>query len=419
LASSNPTNRLHYDFFELANGLRVFVCPMPDVPKVAFNLLYRVGAADEAPHRTGMAHLFEHLMFGGSKNIPVYDAPLQRAGGENNAFTNSDITNYYITLPADQLETAFWLESDRMLELAFTPKSLEVQRSVVCEEFKQRYLNQPYGDAYLELRPLHFTHHPYNWMTIGKELSHIEDVTLDEVKDFFFNFYAPNNATLSVAGPVSTKQVRTLAEKWFGDIPRRAVQRPARAQEPPHPTARQKTVHRPVPHAAVYRAYSMPARSHKDYYAVDLTTDLLAGGKSGRLYPRLVQDRKLCTRTSAFVWGLYDPGMLSVDAVLADGVAPETYEAALQEVLTDLHDTLTEAELERCKVRIEANEVFQRTTALHIAMSLGYYDSIGNVDLIHTENDRYRAVTRDDIRRVLQTYLAPHQASTLYYLPQQ
>jgi predicted Zn-dependent peptidase len=408
---------IHYDTFELANGLRVIVQPDPSVQKAAVNVLYRVGAADETPARTGLAHLFEHLMFGGSKNIPHYDAHVQRVGGENNAFTNSDITNYYITLPAAQLETAFWLESDRMLELDFSQRSLDVQKSVVMEEFKQRYLNQPYGDAYLLLRPLVYQHHPYQWMTIGKELSHIETVELGEIKDFFFSFYAPNNATLVVAGGVTTQEVERLANKWFGPIPRRDVRRPARATEPPQQEARTLTVHKPVPFAGVYKAYRAPARNQPGYRAADLLTDLLSGGKASRLYRHLVKETQVAATVSAFSWGLYDDGLISINAQIAQGRSVEEYERELAVVLRGL-DSLSDAELQRQKNKVESSGAFEKTEVANRALALAVYDSFADAALINTDVSLYQAVTLAQVQEARAALLQPHNCSTLYYLPQ-
>jgi predicted Zn-dependent peptidase len=312
---------ISYEYFELANGLKVYVNTVPGVSKVAFNLLYNVGAKDEYEHRTGLAHLFEHLMFSGSKHIPDYDRHVQLAGGQNNAFTNSDITNYYLTVPANQLETAFWLESDRMLSLDFSQRNLDIQKSVVCEEFKQRYLNQPYGDAYLYLRPLHYRVHPYKWMTIGKELAHIEDVTLPEIEDFFFRFYAPNNAVLALSGAVTVSEAQELAEKWFGSIPRRLVQRPAYDAEPLQTEARTETVIRKVPSHAVYRAYHLPSRLSPDFYAADLIADVLGNGSSAPFHQYLVKNTQVAADVFAFTWGLHDHGLLTVGGIVTIGNA--------------------------------------------------------------------------------------------------
>src|SRR5437763_8160977 len=274
--------KIQFDKTTLSNGLRLIVHTDTTTPMVAVNVLYDVGARDEDPNRTGFAHLFEHLMFGGSVNIPVYDEPLQMAGGENNAYTTNDITNYHIQLPAENLETAFWLESDRMLSLAFTDNSLEVQRKVVCEEFKEHYLNKPYGDVWLRLRDLAYTVHPYRWMTIGKELSHIETAQLQDVKNFFFKHYRPVNAILVVAGNLTVERVKTLAEKWFGPIERGEKYVRHLPVEPLQSTARKLDVHADVPLDALYKTWHMGARLDKGYYVADLITEVLGGGGSSR-----------------------------------------------------------------------------------------------------------------------------------------
>jgi len=410
--------RIEFTTHTLDNGLRVLVHEDPTVAKAAFDLCYRVGARDERPQRTGMAHLFEHLMFGGSKHVPDYDVHVQRIGGENNAFTSNDLTNYYVTCPAAQLETVFWLESDRMLELDFSQKSLDVQISVVCEEFKQRYLNQPYGDAWLHLRPLHYTRHPYRWMTIGQTLEQIEAVTLDEVREFFFSFYAPNNATLAVAGGVKTDEVLRLAEKWFGPIPRRNTVRPERTAEPPQTEARSKTISANVPHTAVFKAYHIPARADDGYYAADLLTDLLANGKASRLYRHLVQDTQIATRVSAYSWGLYDPGMISIDARLTPGRSVKEYEAELNVALDGLRKEASEEELRRIQTKVEAMETFDKAAVLNRAMSLATYDYLGDPDLVNTNLERYQRLTLDDVHEAYDRYLRPDNCSTLYYLPE-
>lgn len=406
---------IHYTTYQLDNGLRIIVHEDPSVSKAAVDILYRVGSADESPTRTGLAHLFEHLMFSGSKNIPDYDTHVQRVGGENNAFTNADITNYYLSLPASQLETAFWLESDRMLELDFSEQNLSVQRSVVMEEYKQRYLNQPYGDAYLLLRPLHFRFHPYNWMTIGKDLGHVEHTTLADIKEFYYRFYAPNNATLVVAGGIKAAEVLRLAEKWFGPIPRRDVKRPKRITEPQQAEARSLTAEREVPYHAVYRAYHIPGRTQPGYYAADMLTDLMTGSKSGRLYQKLVKETQVASSVSAFSWGLYDPGMISIEGRVAQGRTVTEYEQILDEALAEM-DQLTESELERMQNKIESQETFNKTTVLNRAMSLAMYDSIGQPELINTQAEEYRKLDVAEVLAAKQQYVRPENCTTLHYL---
>jgi len=308
---------INFERFELDNGLKVIVHQDKSTPIVAFNLLYDVGARDEDSSRTGFAHLFEHLMFGGSVNISDYDEVVEKAGGQNNAFTSNDITNYYITLPKDNLEQAFRLESDRMLSLAFTPKSLEVQRQVVIEEFKQNYLNQPYGDIHLLLRPLAYKEHPYRWPTIGKEVSHIEEATMEEVKAFFYKHYAPNNAILVVAGDVEIDEIKALSEKWFAPIERREVAVRNLPKEPRQEEARTLTVERDVPVDVIYKAFHMCARTDQDFFATDLISDILSRGNSSRLYNSLVKEQKLFSDIDAFIGGELDESLFYFAGKLA------------------------------------------------------------------------------------------------------
>ena len=311
----------------LDNGLRLVHSQDESTQMVALNILYNVGARDEDPEHTGFAHLFEHLMFGGSVNIPDYDMPLQLAGGENNAWTNNDITNYYLTVPRQNVETGFWLESDRMLSLDFSERSLEVQRGVVMEEFKQRCLNQPYGDIGHLLRPLAYQTHPYQWPTIGKELSHIANATLEEVKAFFFRFYAPNNAILAVTGNISFEEAVALTEKWFGSIPRREVPQRNLPQEQEQTEERRLTVERNVPLDSLFMAYHMPAHCHPDYYAFDILSDVLSNGRSSRLNQRLVQQKQLFSSIDAYISGSVDAGLFHISGKPSAGVTLEQAEA--------------------------------------------------------------------------------------------
>ncbi|MEM7035563.1 MAG: pitrilysin family protein [Bacteroidota bacterium] len=406
-----------YETFTLDNGLKVIVHEDHSLAKAVVNVIYRVGAKDEDPNRTGFAHLFEHLMFGGSKHITDYDTPLQKVGGENNAFTTNDLTNYYLTLPSNQLETGFWLESDRMLELDFSQRNLDVQKSVVIEEFKQRYLNKPYGDAHLILRSVHFKKHPYQWPTIGKEISHIEGATLEEVKKFFYGFYAPNNATLVVAGDVTVPQVRALAEKWFGPIPRRELLTRELPREPKQSAPREKTVYRDVPFPAVYKMFHIPSKKDPAYFAADMMTDIMSGGKAGHLYQHVVKEKQVASSAAAFSWGAHHPGIISIDGTVARGKTVEAYETALKEVIESLYD-LSESELQRVKNSIESQYVMERTTLLNKAMVLAICDTLGDPELANTSLDHYLAVTRDQVVEAAQTLLHPDNCSTLYYLPQ-
>jgi predicted Zn-dependent peptidase len=408
---------IHYNSFVLSNGLKVLVHERTDTQLVAVNVLYHVGARNESPNRTGFAHLFEHLMFGGSVNIPEYDKPLQDAGGDNNAFTSNDITNYYLTLPAENIETAFWLESDRMLSLAFTPKSLEVQRKVVMEEFRQRYLNQPYGDAMLYLRPLIYKKHPYKWSTIGKKLSHISGASLDDVKAFFYKHYAPNNAILTVAGNIKTAQVKKLSEKWFGPIPSREIERNPLPVESPQRAYRSLQIVRNVPADAIYMAFKMPARLDPMYAACDLLSDILGNGRSSRLYAALVDKKKVFSDIRAYIAGSLDPGFLVIEGKLLPGIKIEKAEAAIRKVLDlFIEKKVTEQELEKVKNKSESTFLFSNMGVSNIAMNLGYYELLGDASMINNESLMYREVTVQDIQKMAVLILARNKACVLHYL---
>ena len=383
---------------------------------VALNIVYDVGARDEHPDHTGFAHLFEHLMFGGSKHIPDYDVPLQLAGGENNAWTNNDITNYYLTVPAANVEIGFWLESDRMLELAFSPRSLEVQRGVVMEEFRQRCLNQPYGDAGHLLRPLAYRVHPYRWPTIGKDLSHIANATLDEVKDFFFRHYAPNNAVLAVTGNLSWDETRRLADKWFGPIPRRDIARRTLPQEPEQTEERRLTVERDVPLDALYMAFRMCGRGEADYYAFDALSDILSNGRSSRLTRHLVQERKLFSNIDAYVSGSRDAGLLYINGKPSSGTTLEEAEAAVWEELERLvQEPVDERELEKVKNKFESTQIFGNINYLNVATNLAWFELTGKAEDIDREVERYRAVNVGQLQAVARRAFRRTNANVLYY----
>jgi zinc protease len=402
--------------FQLDNGLRVIVHEDPSVQIAVLNILYDVGSRDERPDKTGFAHLFEHLMFGGSKNIPNYDEPLQRVGGENNAFTNTDITNYYLIVPAANIETGFWLESDRMLSLSFDPQVLEVQRKVVVEEFKQRYLNQPYGDVWLKLRPLAYTTHPYQWATIGKEVSHIEEATMTDVKDFFYSHYLPNNAVMVVAGNVTVAQVRTLSEKWFGPIPKGRTKERHLPKEPRQAVKRTSTVSAHVPADALYKSWHMPGRFHPDYYAIDLLSDILSRGKSSRLHQQLVKEQEVFSSISSFVMGTVDPGMFVVSGRVKDKGKLEHAEEALSKVInTVVQEGVKREELEKVKNQAISTLEFGEVEVMNRAMNLAFAKLSGNVNLVNEEADRIQAVSTDDILRVASSILMENNSSALYY----
>lgn len=407
---------IHYDQFVLDNGLRVFVHEDNSTPIAAVNILYNVGSRDEDPSRTGFAHLFEHLMFGGSRHIPSYDEPLQKVGGENNAFTSPDITNYYITLPAANLETAFWLESDRMLSLSFDPQVLDVQQKVVIEEFKQRYLNQPYGDVWLKLRPLVYQQHPYRWATIGKDISHIENATLDDVRAFFYQYYRPNNAVLVVAGNVTTEQVKQLCAKWFAPIPAGAPYIRHLPQEPVQRAARHLEVSAKVPLNGLYKAWHMPGRFQDGYVATDLLSDMLGRSKSSRLYQQLLRDNPLFSNVGAYLTSSDDPGLLVVQGTLNEGVSLEEADAAVEAVVDDfIKQTVGEEELGKVKNQAEATLAFSEVELLNRAMNLAFAANAGDPEWVNQEADHIQAVTPDDIQKMARQVLRKENSSTLYY----
>lgn len=402
--------------YTLANGLRIVHNEDDSTQMVALNLLYDVGARDEDPSHTGFAHLFEHLMFGGSLHIPDYDTPVQNAGGENNAWTNNDITNYYITLPHQNVETGFWLESDRMLSLDFSPKSLEVQRQVVIEEFKQRNLNQPYGDASHLLRELAYESHPYRWPTIGKEIAHIAQATLEEVKDFFYRFYAPNNAILAVTGHISFEETIRLAEKWFGPIPARNISPRQLPAEKTQTAVRRKTVERKVPVDAIYMAFHMSNRMHPDYYVYDMITDILSNGRSSRFIQSLVQEQKLFTSIDAYISGSLDEGLLHVTGKPVEGVSLEQAEEAIWKELEKMKTVpVSEQELEKVKNRYESEQIFNNINYLNVATNLAFFELTGKAEDINEEVGKYRAVTAEQIQATSARCFVPENCSILYY----
>lgn len=407
---------ISFQQFTLANGLKVLVHEDHTVQIAVLNILYNVGSRDEQPDKTGFAHLFEHLMFGGSANIPSYDEPLQKVGGENNAFTSTDITNYYLTVPATNLETGFWLESDRMLSLSFDPKVLEVQRKVVIEEFKQRYLSQPYGDVWLKLRPLAYHVHPYQWATIGKEISHIENATMDDVKDFFFTHYVPNNAVLVVAGNVTFDQVKQLSEKWFGPIPAGKKTERKLPIEPRQNQKRTLEVNAKVPANALYKTYHMPGRFHPDYYAVDLLSDVLSRGQSSRMYQQLVKEKEIFTSVSSFVMSTIDPGLFVVSGRVKEGIdlmrAEKEVDEILQKIMTE---GASEEELEKVKNQAEASLEFGEVEVMNRAMNLAFATLSGDPDWVNQEAKLISSVTLQDIKRVAGEVLRDENSSVMYY----
>jgi predicted Zn-dependent peptidase len=407
---------IKFEKFILANGLKVIVHKDNSTPLACINILYDVGSRDENPNQTGFAHLFEHLMFGGSVNIPNYDEPLQRVGGENNAFTTNDITNYHITLPAENLETGFWLESDRMLSLAFSEKSLEVQRSVVIEEFKQRYLNQPYGDVWLLLRPMAYKVHPYLWDTIGKEISHIENAKMDDVRKFFKKFYCPNNAIMVVAGNVEVDEIKRLSEKWFGSIPKGPENKRNLPKEPEQTEARSLTVERDVPADAIYKAYHICSRYDKEYYAIDLISDVLSQGNSSRLHKILIKDKKMFSDLHAYVMGDFDKGLFVISGKLSKGITMEQADDAINEELQKIKSELVSIdELTKVKNKIEATHVFGEIDILNKATNLAVSELLGDPNFINNEVEKYLSVTGEQIQEQANKIFRKENCSTLYY----
>jgi len=407
---------IEYSKFKLDNGLRVVVHEDHSTPMVAVNILYNVGSRDESPEKTGFAHLFEHLMFGGSLNVPDFDEPIQKAGGENNAFTNSDITNFYNILPAQNIETAFWLESDRMLSLNFDEQVLETQRKVVVEEFKETCLNQPYGDVWHHLSGMVFKSHPYRWPTIGIVPQHVEDATMQDVKDFYFKYYRPNNAILTVAGDVDVEQIKLLAEKWFGDIEKGNIPSRKLPKEVAQIEEREINLEANVPLNALYLAFQMPDRLHPDYYAIDLLSDILSNGRSSRLYQALVKENQLFSQIDCYISGSIDPGVLIVEGKPAEGVTLEQAEQAVWKILEDVkREKIGERELNKIKNRVESTLVFSESSILNKAINLSFFEVLDDIDRINREVDLYAEIGADDILSVARQILKKENCSTLRY----
>ena len=408
---------IQFDSFTLENGLRVLVHEDKSTPMAVVNVLYDVGAKDESPEKTGFAHLFEHLMFGGSKNIPSYDEPLQVAGGENNAFTTNDLTNYYCELPAENIETAFWLESDRMLSLAFSKKSLETQRKVVCEEFKEHYINKPYGDVWHKMRTLAYTTHPYKWMTIGASLQHVEDATLEDVKAFFFKHYTPCNAILAVAGNVDLEQIKILAEKWFGPIPAGTKYNRDLPIEPAQKSPRHLEVKSNVPLDALYKCWHIYPRTDGRYYATDLISDILSGGGSSRLFQSLVKEKQLFSNLDCYHFGSTDAGLMTIEGKLVKGVNIKDAESAVMEELKKISEEgISEAELEKVKNKAESAMAFEDMSIMNRASSIAMYELLGDANLINTELAKYKDVTAEQIKEQCRIIFDENNCSTMYYL---
>jgi len=411
---------ISYEKFTLKNGLKLIVNEDKTTPFVVLNILYDVGSKDEEADKTGFAHLFEHLMFGGSVNVPNFDTELQRVGGENNAFTSTDITNYYITLPSQNIETAFWLESDRMLGLDFSQKKLDVQKNVVSEEFRQRYLNKPYGDVWLLLRPLIYKTHPYQWPTIGKEISHIEQATLDYVEQFFYEHYAPNNAIVSISGNISPSKAFRLAKKWFGAIPEREISQRNLPVEEKQTEARHLTVERPVPFDSIYKAFNMCDRRSKDYFTFDLISDILTTGRSSKMYQSLVKEKKLFSEINAFISGEIENGTFIISGNLMKGVGFEQAEKGIVEEIQKLQEGfIFDYDLLKVKNKLESTFHFSETNILNRAMNLAKMELIGDAGLINTELNEYLNVEKHDLKRIANNALIDSNCSTLHYKAKQ
>ena len=415
----DPQPMISYEQFTLANGLQVIVHEDPSTTLAVMDVIYDVGSRDEDAHRTGFAHLFEHLMFGGSVNIPSYDTPLQRVGGENNAFTTPDLTNYYISLPYQNLETAFWLESDRMLSLAFNPQSLEIQRKVVIEEFKQRYLNQPYGDVWLKYRPMIYEKHPYRWATIGKEISHIEEATLADVKAFFAKFYVPKNAILVVAGRVKVDEIKALAIKWFEPIP--GGEKPVRNLpiEPLQTEDRRMEIAADVPANRLYLAYPVVGRYAEGFYPIDLMSDILGRNESSYLYVELVQNKRIFDSLHASQTGSLDPGLLVISGQICADVSIEDAEKALLETISRfVEEGIDAAGLQRVKNQAEASYVFGEVEVLNRAMNLAMAANAGDVEYVNTEAEQIAAVTLAEVKDWASQLFLSGKKNTLIYRKQ-
>lgn len=400
----------------LENGLTVVVNRDRQSKLAAVNILYKVGARNEDSQRTGFAHLFEHLMFRGTKQVPNFDLPVQMAAGDNNAFTNNDYTDFYITLPKDNIETALWLESDRMTGLDISAQKLETEKRVVIEEFRQRYLNQPYGDQTMLLRALAYKVHPYRWAAIGRTTDHIESASLADVEAFYRAHYHPANAILSISADIDEERMFDLARKWFGGVAERGERPGPIPQEPPQTEPRREVVERDVPATTVSVAYHMCARTEPDFYTADLVSDLLAGGDSGRLYRRLVKERRLLSSVNAYITGDVDPGLFVFTGQLLPGTDPEQVEEAFRAEIDELRSgQIEQYEIEKVKNKFEANTLFGELNVMNKAMNLGFYEMLGDLPLINAEVERYRAVGPEAIRDFCHRVFRPENASTLIY----
>ena len=409
---------IHFKTHQLNNGLRLIHHHDTSTGMVAVNILYDVGSSDESPNKTGIAHLLEHLMFSGTKHVKKYDEMLQQAGGDSNAWTNLDVTNYYDILPCHNLETALWLESERLVNLNLTDENIEVQKSVVIEEFKQRYLNQPYGDT------LHLTHgqayliHPYRWPTIGLDIDTIKGFTRDDIIAFHDKYYTVNNAVMCVSGNVDFDTAVKLVEKWFGDIDSCALSSRQLPVEPKQESPRFMTHHSDVPNNMIFRSYHMCGRTDKDYQAADLISDILGNGTSSRFHQQLILNTGMFADIDASVLGSRDPGLFYIRARLADGVDFDSANRAIDSVLHSLLEKdVTQHEIDKCVNKYLSNKLFDNVGYAEKAVSLCGHELLWGANGINTENDRYKSLIPDDIHRVASSLLTPDNCSTIYYGP--
>ncbi|MFD1552166.1 insulinase family protein [Putridiphycobacter roseus] len=399
--------------YTLKNGLRVILHQDKTSPIAVVNTIYNVGARDESPDQTGFAHLFEHLMFGGSENIPNFDTPLQKAGGESNAFTSNDITNYYCTGPLENIETILWLESDRMLQLAFTQKSLDVQKSVVIEEFKQRYINQPYGDVWHEFRPLIYKEHPYQWPTIGKDLSHIENAVLSDVKAFFNKHYSPANAILVIGGNFNSAAMHQMIEKWYGDIPTGNHYVRDIKPEPAQIEYREKTIERAVPSNAIYMAFRIGNRVSDDHYTGDLCSDILSGSKSARFHENLVKNKKLFTQINAYISSGWEHGLFIVTGFLTDTCTIQMAKDAIWEELNQMKMPIENKELSKVKEKFKTAFAFQNQSLLNRCMNIAQFALMDKLEDFELELSHYDAIDNKTIEHFAAKYFVKTNCTTL------
>lgn len=400
----------------LENGLRVLIHEDQNTPLAAVNVLYNVGSKDEEVDKTGFAHLFEHLMFGGSKNVPDFDEQVQQAGGDSNAFTNSDLTNFYDVLPVENIETALWLESDRMLQPNLSQKALTVQQKVVIEEFKETCLNEPYGEVWHHMTKLAYKVHPYKWPTIGLDMDHIAEAKLEEVHAFFQKHYCPNNAVLTIAGPITAEEGFRLAEKWFGEIPARNVSKKTLPSEPRQNQSGFIKVEQEVPVEAIYMGFHIPGRMDPDYYAYDLLSDVLGNGPSSRLYRRLLKEQSIFSSLDAYITGTFDPGLLVIDGKISKLAKREQAKAAIWKEIDDIKQNgIPERELLKFKNKAESNIIFSEMSTLNKAINLAQYELLGDADLINTEVEEYRKITVEQVKAAANECFREENCSEVYY----